>query len=131
MTLAPTADDTARTTLPKELRRALANHKKIFFKGGLNLQVASSIPLGDIMGPAGRHLLDHPHHIAFPRSDRQGPHAHRTTTSRIGRPVRDTPQGHAPWLPALLRKTQEDTLDGFRPPPWLLPSLAERNATVA
>jgi len=26
-------------------------------------------------------------------------------------------QGHAPWLSALLRKTPEDTLEGFRPPP--------------
>ena len=27
------------------------------------------------------------------------------------------PHGHAPWLPALLRKTLEDDLEGFRPLP--------------
>jgi len=45
MTFAPTVDDTARTTLPKELRLALVHHKKHFFKGGLILHVASSIPV--------------------------------------------------------------------------------------
>ncbi len=45
VTFAPTGDDTSRTTLPKELRLALINHKKYFFKGGLTLQVTSSIPV--------------------------------------------------------------------------------------
>ena len=44
VTFAPTADDTTRTALPKELRLALLNHKQHFFKGGLTLQVASAIP---------------------------------------------------------------------------------------
>ncbi len=44
ITFAPTADDTTRTALPKELRLALLSHKSFFFKGGLTLQVASSIP---------------------------------------------------------------------------------------
>ena len=39
--------------------------------------------------------------------------------------------GHAPWLTALLRKAPEDSLEGFRPPPWLLPSLTEGNATTS
>jgi hypothetical protein len=29
-----------------------------------------------------------------------------------------------------LRKTPKDTLEGFRPPPWLLPSFTEGNATT-
>ena len=37
VTFAPIVDDTARTTLPKELRLALIHHKKYFFKGGLTL----------------------------------------------------------------------------------------------
>jgi hypothetical protein len=45
VTLAPTADDTSRTSLPKELRLAVINHKKHFFKGGFTLQVTSSIPV--------------------------------------------------------------------------------------
>ncbi len=45
MTFAPTVDDTARTALPRELRLALIHHKKHFFKGGLTLQVVSSIPV--------------------------------------------------------------------------------------
>ena len=40
-------------------------------------------------------------------------------------------QGHAPWLAALLRKAPEDTLEGFRPPPWLFPSLTKGNATTS
>jgi hypothetical protein len=43
VSFAPTADDTTRTALPKELRLALIHHKDHFFKGGLTLQVASSI----------------------------------------------------------------------------------------
>ncbi len=43
MTFAPTADDMSRTTLPKKLKLALINHKKYFFKGGLTIQVTSSI----------------------------------------------------------------------------------------
>jgi hypothetical protein len=45
VTFAPTADDMSRRTLPKELILALINHKKYFFKGGLTLQVTSSIPV--------------------------------------------------------------------------------------
>ena len=41
-----------------------------------------------------------------------------------------TPQGHAPWLHALLRKTPEDDQGGHRPLPWLLPSLTERVAEI-
>ncbi len=43
MSFAPSTDDTTRTALPKELRLALIHHKDHFFKGGLTLQVASSI----------------------------------------------------------------------------------------
>jgi hypothetical protein len=45
MTFAPTEDDTARTTLPKELRLAIIHQTKNLFKGGLTQQVASSIPV--------------------------------------------------------------------------------------
>jgi len=41
----PTVDDTARTALPRELMLALIHYKKFFFKGGLALQVTSSIPI--------------------------------------------------------------------------------------
>ena len=46
VTFAPTVDDTARTALLGELKLALIHHKKHFFnKGGLTLQVVSSIPV--------------------------------------------------------------------------------------
>ena len=41
-----------------------------------------------------------------------------------------SPKGHAPRLQALLRKTPEDVLKGFRPLPWILPSFKEGDATV-
>jgi hypothetical protein len=44
LTLAPKADDTICTSLPKEIRLALRSHKTLFHQGGLVLSVASSIP---------------------------------------------------------------------------------------
>ncbi len=44
ITFALTSDDSTRTALPRELRLAFLSHKNLFFKGGLTLQVASSIP---------------------------------------------------------------------------------------
>ncbi len=43
VTFAPTADDTVRTSLPKEIRLVLRSHKALFFTGGLVLSVTSSI----------------------------------------------------------------------------------------
>ncbi len=43
VTFSPTADDTVRTSLPKEIRLALHSHKAVFYPGGLVLSVASSI----------------------------------------------------------------------------------------
>ncbi len=43
VTFSPTADDTVRTSLPKEIRPALRSHKALFFPGGLVLSVTSSI----------------------------------------------------------------------------------------
>ena len=43
VTFSPTADDTVRTSLPKEIRLALCSHKALFYPGGLVLSVASSI----------------------------------------------------------------------------------------
>ncbi len=43
VSFAPTADDTTRTALSKELRLALIHYKDHFFKGGLTLHVAFSI----------------------------------------------------------------------------------------
>ncbi len=40
---APTADDTVRTSLSKEIRLALRSHKALFFPGGLVLNETSSI----------------------------------------------------------------------------------------
>ena len=43
VTFSPTADDTVRTSLPKEIRLALRSHKALFYPDGLVLGVASSI----------------------------------------------------------------------------------------
>jgi len=43
VTFSPTADDTVRTSLPKEIRLALRSHKALFYPSGLVLSVASSI----------------------------------------------------------------------------------------
>jgi hypothetical protein len=43
LTFALTADDTIRTSLPKEIRLALRSHNALFFRGGLVLSVASFI----------------------------------------------------------------------------------------
>jgi hypothetical protein len=45
VTFAPPMDDTLRTSLPKEVRNALRNHKALFYQGGFALNVTSSIPL--------------------------------------------------------------------------------------
>ncbi len=42
LTFSPTADDTIRTSLPKEIRLALRIHKAMFYNGGLLLSVTSS-----------------------------------------------------------------------------------------
>ena len=43
VTFFPTADDTVRTSLPKEIRLALRKHKALFFPDDFVLSVASSI----------------------------------------------------------------------------------------
>ena len=43
LTFDPTANEIFRTSLPKEIRLALKNHKNLFYPGGLVLSVASSI----------------------------------------------------------------------------------------
>ena len=110
VTFAPTVEDTARTALPRELGLALIHHKKHFFKGGLTLQVVSSISV----------VPDYLFQVAFitlvslEQMDK--------VPTPTERPKHDSdvlagiaPQGHAPWLSALLRKTPEDSLEGFRP----------------
>ena len=44
LNFAPIADDTIRTSLSKEIRIALSNHKDLFYQGGMVLSVDSSIP---------------------------------------------------------------------------------------
>jgi hypothetical protein len=43
LTFAPAVDDTLRTSIPKETRLALRNHKALFYQGGLLLTLASPI----------------------------------------------------------------------------------------
>jgi hypothetical protein len=41
LTFSPTADDTIRTSLPKEIRLALRSHEALFYTGGLLFTVTS------------------------------------------------------------------------------------------
>jgi len=126
VSFSPTMDDTIRTSLPREIRIALRNHKDLFYPGGLVLSVTSSIPLTP---PALFQLA-----LLTMLSLHQGD-AVPTPTERprdgsdvvAGR----TPQGHAPWLAALLAHSPYDQEDGLRPLPWLTPSLTTEGGTIA
>jgi hypothetical protein len=99
VTFAPTTDDTTRTALPKKIRLALMNHKTHFFKGGLTLQVASSIPapLGYIFQIDLLTLLSLEQSERVPTPPLR---PRRGSDLLAGIP----PPCHAPWLQALLRK---------------------------
>ena len=43
LTLSPTADDTIRTSLRKEIRLALDNHKALLYNEGMLLSLTSSV----------------------------------------------------------------------------------------
>jgi hypothetical protein len=43
LTFSPTADDTIRTSLPKEIQLALRGHKALFYNGGLVLSMTSFV----------------------------------------------------------------------------------------
>ena len=43
LTFSPIADDTIRTSLPKEIKLAMRSHKALFYTGGLILTVTSSV----------------------------------------------------------------------------------------
>ncbi len=118
LTFAPTADDTIRTSLPKEIRLALKSHENLFYQGGLVLSVASSIsaPPAYIFQIALLTLLSLAQTNKVP-----------TPTERP-RSVSDfianvAPMGHAPWLQHVLSSFSEDATQGARPLPWITPSL--------
>jgi hypothetical protein len=126
VTLAPTMDDTQRTSHPKEVPRALRSHKVLFYQGGLVLSVSASIPLP----PAAPFQLALLTLLRIHEGD-----AVPTPTDRprqISDVIADVPhQGHAPLLARLLQHSPIDTADGFRPLPWLTPSLANEGENVA
>ena len=117
-TFAPTADDTIRNSLPKEIKLTLRSRKALFYNGGLLLTVTSSVavPPAFIFQMALITLL------CLEQAD-QVP----TPTERprqISDAIADvTPQVHAPWLRRLLSSAKEDPNEGARPPPWRTPSL--------
>jgi hypothetical protein len=125
VTFSPTADDTVRTSLPKEIRLALRSHKALFYPGGLVLSVASSI-----LAPAlfifhmtlfTLMCLEQLDQVPTP-TERPKP----TSEEAIGR----APQGYAPWLPRLLTKVTEVVAKDERPLPWLTPELIEEGASL-
>ena len=125
LTFSPTADDTIRGSLPKEIRLELRSHKALFYNGGLLLSVTSSVaaPPVIIFQMALLTLL------CLEQAD-QVP----TPTERprqISDIIADvTPHGHAPWLRRLLSSAKEDLNEGARPLPWLTPSLILEGSTL-
>jgi hypothetical protein len=125
LTFSPTADDTIRTSLPKEIRLAIRSHKALFYTGGLLLTVTSYVadPPVFIFQMALLTLLCLEHADQVP-----------TPTERprqISDVIADvTPQGHAPWLRRLLSSTKEDPIEGARPLSWLTPSLIPEGSTL-
>jgi hypothetical protein len=118
LAFAPTADDSIRTSLPKEIRLALTSHKTLFYQGELVLSVASSISVP----PAYLFQFMLITLLCLEQSD-QVP----TPTERP-RKVSDViadivPMGHAPWLHRVLSLNIEDPAEGARPLPWITPSL--------
>jgi hypothetical protein len=118
VTFSPTADDTVRTSLPKEIRLALRSHKSLFFPGGLIISVTSSIsaPVVFIFQMTLFTLL------CLEQLDQVPTPTERprlASVEALGRP----PQGYAPWLQRLLTRVEEDPAGGMRPQPWLTPAL--------
>jgi len=107
VTFSPTAYDTVRTSLPKEIRLALCSHKALFFSGGLVLIVTSSIsapalfifemPLFTLL------CLEQLDQVPTP-TERPRPSSEDATER--------APQGFVPWLLRLLAKVTEDATKG-------------------
>ena len=93
LTFAPTADDSTRISLPKEIRLALTSHKNLFYQGGLVLSVASSIsvPLAYMFQFTLLTLL------CLEQSDQVPAPTERPR--KVSDLIADiAPMGHAPWL---------------------------------
>jgi hypothetical protein len=112
VTFSPTADDTVRTSLPKEIRLALRSHKALFFPGGLVLSVTSSISASAVFIFQITLLtllcMEQLDQVPTP-TERPRPALEEAT----GR----APQGYAPWLLRILTKVAEDAAKGARPLP--------------
>jgi hypothetical protein len=126
VTFSPTADDTVRTSLPKEIRLALRSHKSLFYPGGLVLSVHSSIsaPAGFIFQMTLLTLLCLEQLDQVPTPTERPISAAATDKDRA-------PQGYAPWLLRLLTKVDEDAEEGARPLPWLTPALIAEGASLS
>ncbi len=119
VTFASSMDDTLRTSLPKEVRIALRSQKALFYQEGLVLSVSASIQLPP-QALLQRALLTL---ICIHQGDMVPTPTERPR--QISDVIAEVPsQGHAPWLARLLENSPIDTADGFRPLPWLTPSLA-------
>ena len=125
VTFSPTADDTVRTSLSKEIRLALRSLKALFYPGGLVLSAASLISAPALfifhMTLFTLMCLEQLDQVPTP-TERPRP-ASEDATGRA-------PQGYAPWLPRLLTKVTEDVAKGERPLTWLTPVLIEEGANL-
>jgi hypothetical protein len=112
LTFAPTADDTIRTSLPKEIRLAFRSHKALFYQGGLMLTVTSSIlaPPSYIFQMALITLLSINQTDKAP-TPTEGPRQVFDVIANV------TPMGQTPRLPRLFFTIKEDTADGAKPLP--------------
>ena len=125
LTFSPTADDTIRTSLPKEIQLALRSHKALFYNGGMLLSLTSSV----VASPAFIFQMA----LLTLRCLEQANQVHTPTERprQVSDVIADvTQQGHAPWLSRLLSCVKEDPNEGARPLPWLTPSLILEGVTL-
>ncbi len=103
MSFSLTMDDTIRTSLPREIRIALRNHKDFFYPGGLILSVASLIPLTPpaLFQLALLTMLSLHQEDAVPTPIERPRDGSDVVAGRA-------PQGHAPWLATLLAHSPYD-----------------------
>jgi hypothetical protein len=125
LTFSPIADDTIRTSPPKENRLALRSHKALFYNWGLLLTGTTSVvaPLAFIFRMALLTILCLEQVDMVPTPTKR--------PRQISDVIADVaPHGHAPWLRRLLSAAKKNNNEGARPLPWLTPSLILEGSTL-
>ena len=113
ITFAPTSDGKPRAYMKPEEAVAVMNHRRFFFEGGLTLAVTSSIPLPP-------ELLWQITLTALLSYEQNG----------VGPLSYDGGKDKPGYMDTLLRVTPQDPSDGYRPTPWLTPTITKDGANT-